>query len=143
MDCQLSVDKVRASVWIEYHENIAGVAFSQTTSFLCIVCSNVQNLACVKLALIMFKMSGYSMKMALTVTITLIRTQVVQTNDLFVKKMKGEKNNSKTVTVSLTVQHEQCNKEPDIEETLVGFLSPSAACFLTSAIDQLFQVQWP
>ena len=85
------MDKVRASVWIEYHENIAGAAFSQTTSFLCIVCSNVQNLACVKLALIMFKMSGYSMKMALTVTITLIRTQVVQTNDLFVKKMKGGK----------------------------------------------------
>ena len=139
MNQQLSVDKVRASVWIEYHENIAGAAFSQTTSFLCIVCSNVQNLACVKLALIM---SGYSMKMALTVTITLIRTQVVQTNDLFVKKMQREKNNSKTVTVSLTVQQEQCNKEADIEETLVGFLSPSAACFLTSAIDQLFQVQW-
>ena len=82
-------------------------------------------------------MSSYLMKMALTVTITLIRTQVVQTNDLFVKKC-SEKNNSKTVTVSLTVQQEQCNKEADIEETLVGFLSPSAACFLTSAIDQLF-----
>ena len=69
------------------------------------------------------------MKMALTVTITLIRTQVVQTNDLFVKKMKGEKNNSKTVTVSLTVQHEQCNKELDIEETpVVRFLSPWDAC---------------
>ena len=88
MDCQLSVDKVRASVWIEYHENIAGLALRQTKSFLCFwkACTNVQNLACVKLARIMFKMSSYSMKMALTVTITLIRTQVVQTNDLFVKK---------------------------------------------------------
>ena len=54
-------------------------------------CSNVQHLACVKLALIMFKMSSYSMKMALTVTITLIRTQVVQTNDLFVKKCSEKK----------------------------------------------------
>ena len=39
----------------------------------------------------MFKMSGYSMKMALTVTITLIRAQVVQTNDLFVKKKVARK----------------------------------------------------